>query len=332
MVCQAVENLLIDKGSSVFEGLSSWLIKNTWLLSGKRTQSLPSENRDTKLRLTKSRRPKQRPSWIKNPFWQWAIGISIAILAIIIPLVFSDKDLPDQSAKINGDQSTVVQVKDSPGAIGEVSQRIDAEELAKQLAKHLPGQQSLSEKEEEIKALRETIERLQQDPADELKQKALVALSEDDKVGATELLEQAARSRVEKAKRFNKQAAQDWIDIGNIAYLYDTQKALDAYEKALKLDPSNPRGWNRLGHILYRLGRLDEAQEAYEKVLGLAGADKSWEGIAYGNLGNIYQSRGELDRACDYRRKSLKLFTDIGAKNSIRQVGAWVTDNCKEDR
>ena len=125
-----------------------------------------------------------RASWIKNPFWQWTIGIAIATLAIVIPLIFSDKDQPDHAAKINGNQSTVAQIKDSPGARVEVTQRIDPEALAKQLAKHLPAQQSLSEKEEEIKALKETI----QDLADELKQKALVAITEDDKAVATEFL------------------------------------------------------------------------------------------------------------------------------------------------
>ncbi|MCF8109128.1 MAG: tetratricopeptide repeat protein [Desulfohalobiaceae bacterium] len=51
------------------------------------------------------------------------------------------------------------------------------------------------------------------------------------------------------------------MDIGNIAFLYDTQKALDAYEKAIELDSSNIAAWNRLGHVFRRLGRLSAALE-----------------------------------------------------------------------
>jgi len=58
------------------------------------------------------------------------------------------------------------------------------------------------------------------------------------------------------------------------------------------------------------------------------------EGLAinYTNLGTIYQTRGELDRACEYWGKSLKLYTDIGAQNFIRQMGAVITEQCKENR
>ena len=252
---------------------------------------IPAENKDADARLTKSSPEKQHVSWIKNPFWQWIIGTALAVVGIIISLVLSVK----------------------PPVV-------DAEELAKQLARHLPYQQSLSGKDEEIRALKGTIERLQQDPANKLKQKALAALTKDDKAGATELLEQAARARTEKAEKLDKQAAQDWIDVGNIAYLYDTQKAWAAYEKASRLDPANPEGWNRLGHILSRVGRLDEAQETFEKVLELAVADKSWEGIAYIDLGNIYRIRGEITQAEEYHQKALKIFEALDRKEGLANV------------
>ncbi len=154
---------------------------------------------------------------------------------------------------------------------------IEPEALANQLAKLLPDQQDFTAKEDEIKELKATIERLQQDPADILKQGALQALKEDNTKKAVELMERAAQSRTEKA-------VQDYIDIGNIAYLNDSQKALNAYKKATSLVPSNPDAWNHLGSILYRLGNLGEAQHAYEKVLKLAGEDKEFQAIAYGNL------------------------------------------------
>lgn len=52
-------------------------------------------------------------------------------------------------------------------------------------------------------------------------------------------MKKAALERTEQAEQSNTQAAQDWIDYGNIAYLSDSQKALSAYERAIKLDVSN---------------------------------------------------------------------------------------------
>lgn len=167
---------------------------------------------------------------------------------------------------------------------------------------------------------------MQKDPADGFKQAALQALKENDTVKAVELLEKSAKFRTDKA-------AQDWIDIGNIAYLNDTHKALNAYEKATNLAPANPVAWNGLGHIQHRLGNMDKTQFAYEKVLKLAGEDKAIQqesmAVAYGNLGNIYSIRGNLDKACGYWQKSLELFTGIGAKNEIDMVNQWISENCK---
>lgn len=239
---------------------------------------------------------------------------------------------------------------------------IDPETLAIELVKHLPDQKNFAAKDEEIKELKATIERLQNDSSDELKQQALKALAEDDTEKAVELMEESAQSRIVKA-------AQDYIDIGNIAYLTDSQKALNAYEKAVNLDSSNMVAWNRLGYIKMRLGYLEEAKHAFEKVFELAGGDKECEATAYGGLGYIYKdlgdldkaeeyylksldinkslgslggmadaygnlgyickTRGDLDKACDYWRQSFNTFTNIGAQDKIELVRGWITENCK---
>ena len=53
----------------------------------------------------------------------------------------------------------------------------------------------------------------------------------------------------------------------------------------------------------------------YRKSLGLDEALGRKVGIAsgYGDLGNLYRTRGEFDRAEEMFRKSLKLFREIGA-------------------
>ncbi len=53
--------------------------------------------------------------------------------------------------------------------------------------------------------------------------------------------------------------------------------------------------------------------------------------IRYGNLGLIYQTRGELDRAEEMLKKSLALFKAVGAAPSLKQVQAWL-DSLNESR
>jgi tetratricopeptide (TPR) repeat protein len=91
--------------------------------------------------------------------------------------------------------------------------------------------------------------------------------------------------------------------------------------------------YGNLGNIYLTRGELDKAEEFHLKSLEIEKSLGRQEGMAseYGNLGNIYQIRGELDKACDYWKKSLDLFSDIGAKDKIRIVNKLLDDNCKEE-
>ncbi len=315
--------------------------------------------------------------WIHNN-WKWVTG------AIIIPvsLYFLSRrkkaatnkgKREGQTSETTGDGNTTVQVGNSSDVTININDT-DPEELADtivdKLQKRLPGQQDIAAKEAENKALRATIKNLQKDSANELKQEALLALKEGDTEKAEGLLREAVEFRTGKAEKLSKEIAQDWVDIGNIAYLNDTQKALSAYQKAVNLDPSSWNAWNSLGHIQYRLGNLDKAKEAYRRVLGLAGEDREIQAVAYGNLGliyrirgeldraeefhikslnieeklgrlegmasdygnlgNIYSIRGELDKAEEYWQKSLALFTKVGAKNKIAMVRELINKYCSE--
>lgn len=184
---------------------------------------------------------------------------------------------------------------------------IDIDDLAKKLAERMPVQQSLIAKEDKIQNLKATLERLQNKSDDPLTKQMFDALVEGDVVRALELMEKTAS------------ASQDWIDIGNIAYLYDPKKALAAYKKAVALAPSNPAGWNRLGQMLGRTGYLKEAEKAFKQVLELSGTDESIQAIAYGNLGNVYQIRGDLDKAEEFCRKALKLNEGLDNKERMAE-------------
>jgi len=69
-----------------------------------------------------------------------------------------------------------------------------------------------------------------------------------------------------------------------------------------------------LGHeFFYRTGDLDSAVKVLEKWLRLSGIEKrtSETASALGNLGNLYITRGELDRAEEMYQKSLVLFREV---------------------
>jgi Flp pilus assembly protein TadD len=65
------------------------------------------------------------------------------------------------------------------------------------------------------------------------------------------------------------------------------------------------------------LGRLEEAKQAYEHLLELAEKDESFQATAYGNLGIIYQIRGELDKAEEFYRKSLEIDKALGRQEGM---------------
>jgi tetratricopeptide (TPR) repeat protein len=103
---------------------------------------------------------------------------------------------------------------------------------------------------------------------------------------------------------------------GALAFLEDTHAALRHYAKACELAPDAPQGWNQLGQLLERVGELDAAIAAYEKVLTLGNnaADKMVIAVATSNLGNIYNARGDLARAEEMYCKALMLDEELGTR------------------
>jgi len=134
------------------------------------------------------------------------------------------------------------------------------------------------------------------------------------------LAEKAAADEAEGAAA-NKRAARRYRQIGALAFLHDTHKAMAAYAKAVELDPEDPDGWNRLGLLQKRTGALDAATRSFERVLALGNkaGRKDVEAAASGNLGAIYLTRGELDRAEEMYLQSLKIETELGRKEGMAQ-------------
>jgi tetratricopeptide (TPR) repeat protein len=122
-----------------------------------------------------------------------------------------------------------------------------------------------------------------------------------------------------KEHRKAEEAAAAARHIGALAFLHDTEKALAAYHEAVDLDSDNADGWNRLGHLLYRTGDIDDAEQAFMRVLALGNRVENQEliAIATGNLGLLYSTRGDLDRAEEMYKKSLAIEEALGRKEGM---------------
>ena len=148
---------------------------------------------------------------------------------------------------------------------------------------------------------------------------ALALLAKGKTDAAEAVFRKVKQHRKAEGEKSFKEAAAAARHIGALAFLHDTDKALSAYREAVDLDPDDPDGWNRLGHLLHRIGDLEGAEGAYGHVLFLGNRtdDKEILAVATGNLGNVYQTRGDLDRAEEMYRKSLELNEALGRKEGM---------------
>jgi tetratricopeptide (TPR) repeat protein/MinD-like ATPase involved in chromosome partitioning or flagellar assembly len=153
---------------------------------------------------------------------------------------------------------------------------------------------------------------------------ALGLLKENKIAEATELLTAVAldqQARAEKkaaekekaAENDRKEAAVAYHNLGAIAGLADPKRALEAYEKALALDPDDLDSLYRAGSIQIDYGNLRAAQELLERALTLAKTANraDYEGRALVGLGTIKLLRGDLTAALQSYQDGLAIANQL---------------------
>lgn len=169
-----------------------------------------------------------------------------------------------------------------------------------------------------IKSLQETIQALTKQSTEIYNiQQALDLLAHSNTIEAEKIFASIASSAKRKGREANLEEAEALRHLGSLAFLHDTQKALDAYQRSTKLDPDSLEGWNQLGNLYRRIGELENSENACMTVLKLAGEDRTNQAVAYGNLGSVYQIRGDLGMAIDYYQKSLTINEALGRKEGM---------------
>ena len=75
--------------------------------------------------------------------------------------------------------------------------------------------------------------------------------------------------------------AKEWLNKGNeFAKRGNYPKAIEAYDKAVEIDPQNAKAWYNKGVALGELERHQEALEAYDKAIEIDHRDVAQPGMA----------------------------------------------------
>jgi tetratricopeptide (TPR) repeat protein len=100
-----------------------------------------------------------------------------------------------------------------------------------------------------------------------------------------------ARSAYTQLTRDNPQAAWAWVLLGRASQ--DPVSALEAYGKALELDPAQARAWAGRGDVHRALGETETARTAYETAIAVDSTLAS----AYTGLGALLIQEGRVEDA-----------------------------------
>jgi tetratricopeptide (TPR) repeat protein len=102
--------------------------------------------------------------------------------------------------------------------------------------------------------------------------------------------------------------ADDWYNLGcdHDDDPAEIHEAVEAYRRAINLNPYHIGALINLGNLTYDLGNIDEARRLYERALA-CDPDNS---IAHFNLGNVYDDLGEYENAIRYFVTAIRLRPD----------------------
>jgi len=93
----------------------------------------------------------------------------------------------------------------------------------------------------------------------------------------------------------------------NLGIIYqeigDFGRALGAYQKSIEINPQYEKGHNNMGILLYLKGRHEEALEAFQKALAINANNIE----SHINLGVIFKKQGQPDKAIESYQKALDI-------------------------
>ncbi len=116
----------------------------------------------------------------------------------------------------------------------------------------------------------------------------------------------------------SSQTAGEWVEKG-IAYgkQGEYNKAIEAFDKAIAINPNSKETWYNKGNALTKLGEYDKAIEAYDRAIAI---DPNYRD-AWNNKGTALIRLGENDKAIEAFDKIIALYPDdINAKKNRNYI------------
>lgn len=120
--------------------------------------------------------------------------------------------------------------------------------------------------------------------------------------------------------------AEDYKRIGALAAAAETERALAAYNAALRLAPSDLAARAELGALLYQQGDYAAAEQAFRVIVNSAGAEPEWRASASFSLGQIalrVKNPSGAQQLFEQALESYERASDrAGAAKTLSQLGA----------
>jgi len=84
--------------------------------------------------------------------------------------------------------------------------------------------------------------------------------------------------------------------------------------------------YGNLGNVYYMRGELNKAEKMHKKALEIDEKIDNLEGVARhsSNLGLVYQKRGDIGKAKEYWEQALGLYKKIGMPHRVEKVEGWI--------
>jgi len=127
-----------------------------------------------------------------------------------------------------------------------------------------------------------------------------------------------------KAKEYLNDAyilnRKDVLTLINIASIYFSEnkydKAIETYEKAIKVNPNSSTLWFKYGRLFFMLKEYDKAEECFKKSLEI----RQIQPFSYEYLANIEKIRGNEEAYLVYKDKEKNARKNYNAKLKDRYL------------
>ena len=125
-----------------------------------------------------------------------------------------------------------------------------------------------------------------------------------------------------------EKTAEEYTEKGNNNYhKSEFEKAIEAYKKAIKIDPDSDGAHHNIGLAYHNLGKFEKAIEAYKKAIEI---NPNNDG-AYSGMGGAYYNLGKFEKAIEAYKKAIEINpNNDGAYSSMGLAYHMLNEACKK--